>query len=134
MRADQKQVDPAQFRIDTNGQLVDDKSGQPIADYPYMVFRVEVSKQRDDWFLIPDVAAAHKALRDEIRGGALSKINDAFAAFRRTAVSCPDLLLADAQRLVTKVDQDVKAAVGPAPTASTTGIPIRDLRDIRLYN
>lgn len=133
MRAQPNQVDASQFRIDNNRQLVDDKTGAPIANYPYLVFRVEVSKQRDDWFLIPDIAAAHQALRAEIKSGVLSKINDAFAVFRRTALSSPDLVLADAQRLVAKTDADVKAVVGTAQTAATTGNTIGELKDLALY-
>src|ERR1039458_9076544 len=133
MRAQQNQVDPAQLRIDNNRQLVEDRTGKPISDYPYLVFRVEVSKQREDWFLIPDLAAAYKALRDEIKGGVLNKINDAFAVFRRTALTCPDLLLADAKLLVAKIASDVKAAVGTTPTAAGAGATIRDLADVPLY-
>jgi len=134
MRAQQNQVDTSKFRIDNDHRLVDDNDGQPVKDYPYLVFRVEASKLRDDWFLIPDVAKAYKVLREEVRRGVLSKINDAFAAFRRTALSSPDLLLADAQRLVAKVDGEVKAVVGPTPTASLTSASIRELKDISLYH
>lgn len=133
MRAEKAKIDPAKFRIDNNHQLVDDSSGAPISDYPYLVFRVEVSKQRDDWFQIPDLASAHRSLRNEIKGGVLTKINEAFAVFRRAAMACPDLLLDDAKRLVEKVEADVKTAVGPTPTAKVAGASIKELKEVSLY-
>ena len=133
MRADVTKVDPTKLKIDNYYKLVDKSTGNPVSDYPYLVFRVVVSEKRDDWFMIPELAAAHKALRDEIRNGALNKINEAFAVFRRTALSCPDLLIADAQRLVAKIEADVKAAVGPTPTAMVVGASIRELKEVDLY-
>lgn len=133
MRAQPNVVNPGQLRIDDDRRLVNDKSRQSISNYPYLVFRVEVSKQRDDFFLIPDVALAYKKLRDEIRGGDLNKINDAFAVFRRTALSSPDLLIVDAQRLVAKIDADVKAVVGARTTSQGAAAPLADLKDVALY-
>jgi hypothetical protein len=133
MRAQQNQVDPAQFRVDDSHRLVDDKSGEPIADFPYLVFTIELSKQRDDFFLIPDLSLAYKKLREEIKGGDLNKINDAFAVFRRTAVSSPDLLLADAQRLVANVDADVKASVETKTQSRGADGTLREFKDVPLY-
>ena len=133
MRAQKNQVDPTHFRIDSNRQLVNDQSGQPISEFPYLVFRIEVSKQRDDFFLIPDLSAAYKKLRDEIKGGDLGKINEAFAVFRRTALSSPDLLISDAQRLVAKVEADVKTAVGTKTTSQGAPTILRELKDVSLY-
>lgn len=133
MRADKGMVDTAKLRIDDHYHLVDDASGDPISEYPYLVFRAEVSKQRDDWFLIPDLASAHRSLRKEVKDGVLEKINEAFAVFRRTAMACPDLLLVDAKRIVAEVEADVRAAVGPRPTAKVAGASIRELKEISLY-
>jgi hypothetical protein len=133
MRATQNHVPSNQFRIDNDRRLVDDKSRQIISDYPYLVFRVELSKQRDDFFLIPDVSMAYKKLRNEIKSGDLNRVNDAFAVFRRTALSSPDLLLSDAQRLVAKVDADVKLAVGPKTTSRGAAAVLADLKDVPLY-
>jgi hypothetical protein len=132
MRAASNIIKPDTLKIDKDKGLVD-KDGNRIYDYPYLVIRVEVSKERDDWFLIPDLAAAHKALYTAIVGGASDKIDEAIAVFHRTALSCPDLLVADAKRLIAKEDEWAKAARGQVKTFGFTQPTIREFKDIKLY-
>lgn len=133
MRAKQGQVDPAKFRIDNGHQLVDDQSGQSIGGFPYLVFRIDLSPRRDAWFMVPELATAHEALREAIRQGQRTHIDETFAVFKRTALTCPDLLLADAQQLVRKVESEVAGIVVPTATAKALGATVRPLQEVDLY-
>ncbi len=133
MRAEHDRVNPAQFRIDNKFQLVDDANGQAIGNYPYLIFSVSVTPKRDDWFLIPDLAATHKDLRETIKSGQQTRVDEGFTVFKRAVLTSPDLLLQDAQRLVNQVEGEVKAVVSMAPTAAGLHPTISELKDVNLY-
>ena len=133
MRAEQGEVDRNKFRIDQNHQLVDDATGVKIENFPYLVFRIDATSQRDDWYQIPELKSAYASLQDVIRKGQNTQVDDAFAVFRRIALTCPDLLLADAGRLVKKINDEVAAIVGPTRTSFAAGRTIRPLNEVDLY-
>ena len=133
MRAEQGEVDPNKFRIDQTHQLVDDATGANIKDFPYLVFRIDASSQRDDWHQVPELKTTYASLQEVIRKGQNTQVDDAFAIFRRTALTCADLLFSDAKRLVAKVEADVAAIIGPTRTASVSGKSMRPLREVDLY-
>lgn len=103
-----------------------------LRDYPYMVFSVEASRARDDWFTVPDVKAPYEDLQDVIRKGKIPEVREAFAAFRRAALTSPDLLFEDAEKIVKKADERVKAVLGAtAVSFKETALP--DLRELDIY-
>jgi hypothetical protein len=133
MRAEAGKVDPNKFRIDNHHQLVEDSSGAPIGQYPYLVFGVKVSQNRDAWFMIPELAQAHGQLRKTIQGGDQTRVDEAFVVFKRTALTCSDLLLADAKQLVSKVEKEVKEVVAGGLTAAGPARDLRPLEKVPLY-
>src|SRR5207253_6014661 len=68
--------------LDRSYTLVD-QGGKPVSAYPYLVFSMEASTQRDDFDRIPELQVAHKALNDAIRTGREEKVKDALTVFRR---------------------------------------------------
>lgn len=137
VRAPSTTVNADILRVDKDLRLVD-TSGKPISNYPYLVIKAEVSPRRDDWFLIPDLAIAHKAVYDEVKSGSVDKIKEALAAFHRSALSCLDLFLSDSQRLINEVDADVKIVLDEIENLHLKTIlvkvpSIRNLKEIKLF-
>jgi len=131
MRAASGEVKTEDIKITREFRLVD-KSNQNVAAYPYFVFSIEPTAVRDDWFLIPEIAATHTDLRDAVRNGQQNQIDDLFAAFRRTVLTSPDLLSADAKRLVSEVHDELVATV-PTGMTSDAARDLRPLKSIPLF-
>lgn len=131
MRAPRGAVDVASLRVEPDYRLVD-RAGKAVSDYPYMVLALEATSARADWFSLPDLASPYGDLQTEVRKGRLPDIEEAFAAFKRRVLTSPDLLSADALRLVAKVRTELESVVGSAPTrAGRTAL--QDLESIDLY-
>jgi len=131
MRAKRGDLKSDEFRVADDFRLVD-RSGQAISDYPYLVFSIEVSDSRDDWFLIPEIASLYGELGVAIRKGRGAEVQEIFSALKRTVLTSPDLLTRDAQQLVSKIEEEVAAQM---PTSMTSAVTreIRPLRSIALF-
>lgn len=133
IRAESGRVEVSKLRVrDNDGRLVDD-TGRVLADYPYLVFSIEASEQRDDWFLIPDVAKAYKELQQAVRSGRRNDAEWALTVFKRTVLTSPDLLTRDASRLAKEVEGEVALAM-PASMTSVGRAKLRELKAIRLFD
>lgn len=118
MRAPKGTIDVSKLRIVGDDEQLVGPDGRPVQDYQYMVLRVDASKERPDFWLVPDVAEAYKEVKDALRAGDDAKTQDALAVFRRTVLTSDDLLDSDADRLVEKVEARVETIIGPRkPTA-----------------
>lgn len=102
-----------------------------MENYPYVVFSVSAEGKRTDWYMVPEVAQAHKTLREKVAQGAPQAVADAMSAFRLVTLTSPDLLLRDAHRIVAKVEEDVKA-IGSTFTAGGALQQIPELKEIAL--
>jgi len=40
-----------------------------LRDYPYIVWSLEVTRQRPDWFLVPELKKTYADLRAAVKGG-----------------------------------------------------------------
>jgi hypothetical protein len=121
----------ATTRITKDCRLVD-SSGKTISDYPYLVMAFEESKHRDDWFGIPEVVSHYKQLQQEVQVGDTQTVKEAFAAFEKTVLTCPDLLSDDAIRLVEKVEKEIGGVIYRAfDSAKVAMLP--DLKTVNLY-
>jgi hypothetical protein len=112
-RAKKGTVDPSRLRVDNDQKLVEDQTGRPFSEYPYVVFSIESSRERENWFEIPEIATAHNQLREVARSGNADRVKESFTLFRLTTLSSPDLLLADARSLVQKVQDEIDAIYQP---------------------
>lgn len=141
MRAEKDAVQASELMIGEDHRLMK-KDGQLIGNYPYMVLSIESGAERSDWFTIPDVSATYSELRDAVRSGGIGKTEEAFAMFRRTVLTSPDLLLKDAERLVGEVEGEINSVMqrGVLTRGRTTDLPelpsadLRELRSIDLFS
>ena len=131
VRAPKGTLDLSTLKVDSDYQLID-PNGNAVVDYPYLVYAVESSAVRADWFKIPDIAAAYKAVRDAVRSGDLNRTNEAFTVFKRTTLTSADLLFADAKRVVDLVDKEVKQVLGTMQT-SRRQLELPKLSKFKLY-
>lgn len=104
--------DPADFKL-----LVD---GVAYTDKPYLIFAIEASQQRPDWGNIPDIKQSYAALIAAIEKGDRNTAQDSLTVFKRLTTISPDLIDADGERLIAKVDalfNKVFAAAGNSAEA-----------------
>ena len=89
IRATPDQVDVSKLRIDNSYKLVDNMSGQPISDFPYLVFAIESSTERSDWADIPDLKQAYADLTTVVNDVKSDEatVQAAFVIFRRKVKS-----------------------------------------------
>jgi hypothetical protein len=108
---------------------------KPVNDYPYMLFRFSGSRNRDDWFKIPELQAQHALFTKALRKGDANDIQPALASFERFLYTCPDLLTSDADKVAKKAKEDVGRlypTTGTAAGAKEIGEP-RRLCDYDIY-
>jgi hypothetical protein len=122
-RTEREKLNPKNITVSDDFRLVDDTGGG-FKDFPYLIFSVEASESRDDWFLIPEISIAYKEIQETIRKGKRTQLEEVVAFFRRTVLTSPDLLLRHAQQLVKSVEDDVSIQM----PASMTSAVARELR------
>jgi hypothetical protein len=133
IRAPKDSSDLSLIALDTDFRLVK-KSGRPIDDYPYLVLGIETTNERDDWFSIPELNEAYNLLMQQIRKDKIDAVKEAWETFKRIAQTSPDLLSADAEKLVEKkVKPIVDRVLAPTATAAArTNLPA--FAELNLYD
>jgi len=131
MRAARGTIDVSSLNVANDGRLVDQKN-QPVSNYPYLVFRIEASYDREDWFLIPDIASIYSELQKSVRAGKRADTEQLLGTFKRTVLTSPDLLPHDAQRLAKEVSAQVEEAI-PTAMTSAVSIKLRSLKSVDLF-
>lgn len=97
-------LDKRDFRLRVNG-----------ADYvaaPYLVFGIGSGDRQERWGEIEGLKAAYETVRRCIVENNQSEAQEAFNAFRRLALTSPDLIETDAATLVKKVEDMMKTVFG----------------------
>lgn len=103
------------FSLDDQFRLVC-ADNREMPGVPYIVFSIDAAPVRDDWFMIPDIAAAYGRLRDSVREDAPGHVFKYYkTAFERAVRASPDLLPAHAEQVIREV---VKQASPPAKMTS----------------
>jgi len=132
IRADKKDIDASELIIDKADYRLVNKAGDPIEDYPYMVFEISSSIGRDDWFNIPDVSASYNKLQAEVQKGNYNDASEALKAFKRVVYTSPDLLLKDGKTIYTQVETDISDVLKAIQTSGETNFKLRALSEFSL--
>jgi hypothetical protein len=110
-------MDVAQLQINANKDI-EDQAKHLISDYPYLIFSIDASNKRDDWFHIPDIKAAHDELMEALRRNKLKEAEqEIFPHFRRICLTSPDLLLRHAMSIADEEEKRMKTVLKPMRTA-----------------
>jgi hypothetical protein len=127
-------IDPAKLSLGKDGRLrLDGK----LLDCGYATFSLRRMLQKSDYGEIPELKERYAAIQSAIKGNKKKDAQDALTAFRLATIASPDLIPADARKLVDKVKQKVTQAFPPEGVAAM-GIRARrrrqeKLSQIRLY-
>ncbi|ARS39648.1 hypothetical protein CA265_08290 [Sphingobacteriaceae bacterium GW460-11-11-14-LB5] len=120
---DKDDIKIGDIRIDEHDFKLVDKAGKAIKNFPYIVIEIISSKNRDDWYNIPEVSTAYNKLREETQKGDVKVVNDALLFFKRTVLTSPDLLFRNGTKLYQQVESDtqqiIKMLEGPEERSVT---------------
>jgi hypothetical protein len=132
MRGPMQQLQQIQLVHDSQFKVAR-ADGQPL-DYPYMTYEIKTNAIRDDWFMIDDLRAAHATLQEVVRKGATpGSAREQFAVFKAAALTSPDLLYADAQRIVEEAEKELENALPTTETARAGAIELPALESLRPF-
>jgi hypothetical protein len=132
MRADKGEIDATNLIIDKEDFRLVDKDGNAVEDYPYMVFEISSTKNRDDWFNIPDVSTSYNKLQEEVQKGNYNDASDALKTFKRVVYTSPDLLLRDGKIIYEKVEAEITDILKAMQTSADTKFSLRNLSEFSL--
>jgi hypothetical protein len=111
-------ISDAKLSLDQDRKLLHD--GQPLKQ-AYCVFSVKRADQKVDFGEIPELKESFAKLRGKIREGQMEPAQEAFASFRLTAMTSPDLIRKDAKRLVALAKEMMDEAFGEGPVSRMEG-------------
>jgi hypothetical protein len=131
--APKAELDRKRFSIDPNDRKLLCE-GQPL-EKAYCVFSIRRSLQKADFGEIPDLKERYGALQAAIRSNDLKRAGDELTSFRLAALTSPDLISADARRLIDKATQRVKDAFPATGVARRDKVFVEEsLSAVGLYN
>lgn len=112
IRATEKQVDPAGLRVVEKELREADGAGgtRPFTQFDYMLFRVEIFEERDDWEALSYIDEPCQQAIDALQSDDDKKADLFIKTALRRAMSAPDLTEADRRRVVDKLKERYKAA------------------------
>jgi len=127
---------PSLMVTPTDFRLVDKETAKPVKDYPYMVFTITHSRQRDDWFKLPYLKESYQKIQDALRQGKYTDAQEQLVVFKRAALTSGDLLLDDALRINKLVEEKLKTVMDATMTAKSIKESIQlmpELEELPLY-
>jgi len=110
-------------------RLVDKATNAPFKDYPYIVYKITESKERNDWYTLPYLKEAYAKLQAATRDGRYNDAADLLKVFKQAAYSSNDLLFKDAKRITAAVEQKTNEIM----TATQVSVVQRSLPDLETY-
>ena len=105
MRAPRNEIDLSQLRLNPSDGKITGVNGASIERFPYLVFGIERSQERDDWMTLPELKSAMADIEQAVKDGRSDDAEKLFERFIVVARWCPDLVPADAQRLARKIKE-----------------------------
>lgn len=135
MRAQSNSVDLSRFQLDEAFRLVD-KNGNTMGDYPYIVYSIESSLERENWYQIPEIAKAFNAVNEAARKGDINKIDEAFLDYKRIVYTSPDIIDDDADKMIHRLEEKIEKIKG-IPRRRTKGVikglDLGSFKDLNIY-
>lgn len=129
------EIDTGKLSLDEDRRLLLD--GKPLT-CGYAVYSLRRTLVKSDYGEIPELKDRFAAFLAAIRSNKEKDARDTLTAFRLATIASPDLVPADATRLVEKAKQKLKAAFPPGGFAAVGRAPKRgmeeSLSDIGLYD
>jgi hypothetical protein len=134
MRAPKEKVDIADLWIDNDYKLVD-RNKNPVKDYPYLVFQIFTTKERTDWFNIPDIASSYAKLQEDVNKGDYANAEESLRFFKRIVLTSNDLVFNDARTIISKVEEEMNVIlnVTRGATRSFSVKKLKPLNEIAIY-
>jgi hypothetical protein len=135
MRAPKGSVKLSDLRLDPQDSRLVSANGQPVAEYPYMVLEVRAASERPDWHAIPELRKSYARIQELYREQS-PDTNAALQMFRRVALTCNDLIPADAKAIAEGVAKLYESVAPAGITRSLSPGRARELPDlsaIRIY-
>jgi len=130
IRAPKDKYKMEDFAIDTDRRLVYKTSGQPVNEFPYMIFQVFTTKTRDDFFKIPEIQKTYKKLQDKVAGVKnYDQVSDLLDLLRIQLLSSNDLIQADGKKIYASIEKEIHELF---PDTNTSGAASANLRSASL--
>jgi hypothetical protein len=124
------------LRIDPNDFGLLDEQGAAYREQPYIVFSIEGTDRRDDWMTVPDLKQAWDAIGAAARARRQNEAEQLFEQFILVTRWSPDLIPADAERLIKKAQARLpKLQPNSAISLSQSDAhPLGSFEDLNLYD
>ncbi|BCM91935.1 hypothetical protein IAD21_03813 [Abditibacteriota bacterium] len=127
MRAPKGSVDTAQLRVTPSDFRLIDQQGELYSDVPYLIFSIEATTRREEYYEIPELKEAYNKLRKLVRDASTDpKIADeaklSLQYFIRLLKTSPDLVMADAQYIARKIQEWYGQVMDAGLDLNTRGI------------
>jgi len=134
MRARKEDVELSDLLVTpTDYRLVSATTREPLRDYPYMIFTITKTKERSDWFKLPDLTRPYQELQAAVRKPDYNASKELIISFKRAALTSDDLLTEDAKRIVKLVKDKAEAVMEGTLTARDEESPSRELPPLESY-
>lgn len=116
-RATKNQLDLSTVSLAADYTL-NDSSGSPVSEYPYLVVSMEGSPERIDFMGIPEVKAAYDAVKKAVTDDDPRGYQETLTVFRRVVLLCDDLLMPHARKLFDEVKKKMDEIMGARETSA----------------
>lgn len=130
MRAPKGRINAKQLHLDHTDFKLLDSNGKPVESFPYLVFQIEATTQRDDWHHIPELAEAYAVLKSDVQKGRYNNVKESLTIFKRIVLTCDDLLSQDAIKISESVERQVNCIMSLTQTAMSESRELPGLSEI----
>jgi hypothetical protein len=132
IRANKDEVNAADLKVTPDDYRLVKKDDSPIHDYPYMIFSVNATNERKEFFMIPSLVDSYKTLTDNVRDGKFPDAKRSLSVFKLAVLTCPDLIYSDATKIVAMVEKRTNDIMS-ATQVGTAKRELPELKDFQIY-
>jgi len=130
MQAERENIDISRLNLENDGKLYD--LNGPVR-YPYMIFNIDASFERPDWYMLPEISGAYDRIVEAIRGRDITKTKEAFTNFKIMTKTSYDLLDKHSNKLIEKVNSELADLLPVTATSMESELNLKPLKEIDLY-